>query len=152
MVHLPFFLQNAGLRKVKVAQQLASKQETTLILIRKKMNVKTCKADELFVCILLWFTSNTCIFCRISFSSCFFNLLSFKSLQWVGSVQKMTHSWHEGEGREADQLLPAPPARRQSADSDDAAPISRSISKGRGGAIDQVHSWVIVWSAWITCF
>jgi len=27
MVHLPFFLQNAGLRKVKVAQQLSSKQK-----------------------------------------------------------------------------------------------------------------------------
>jgi len=27
MVHLPFFLQNAGLRKVKIAQQLASKQK-----------------------------------------------------------------------------------------------------------------------------
>jgi len=29
MVHLPFFLQNAGLRKVKVAQQLAAKQKNS---------------------------------------------------------------------------------------------------------------------------
>ena len=28
MVHLPFFLQNAGLRKVKVAQQLSAKQKS----------------------------------------------------------------------------------------------------------------------------
>ena len=28
MVHLPFFLQNAGLRKIKVAQYLSSKQKS----------------------------------------------------------------------------------------------------------------------------
>jgi hypothetical protein len=28
MVHLPFFLQNAGLRKIKVAQTLASRQKS----------------------------------------------------------------------------------------------------------------------------
>ena len=33
MVHLPFFLQNSGLRKVKVAQQLAAKKSKLIYIL-----------------------------------------------------------------------------------------------------------------------